>query len=143
MENSLIAYLDKLPDDGVLDTLYALYGHYEPVWEECTEKEYNKGMAKIRRQTEGKIRKRKGARHQLTKDEEFIAELEEWLIAHDKFKVEPVYSDWKGGLLNLLELQEDREPDYYRYYKRVGTQRVFMLGSRMAEYLAKRNIKIK
>lgn len=107
-------FLDKLSGKEVLDFLNLCYGHNEPVWEECSNQEYERYAKK---------------------------DILEQLLSEEQYKAVPIYKDWKGGCLNLIKLQNVIKPDYYKYYKLVGYKRVIYLNSELIDYCNKRHLK--
>ena len=106
--------LDELSDEQLLDFLNRVYGINEPIWEECSNIEYEAYAKK---------------------------DILEQLLGEEQYKVEPVYKDWKGGILDLIKLQDTKKPDYYKYYKLVGYKRVIYLNSELIDYCNKRHLK--
>ena len=125
----MIKFLDTLSDEDVLKVLDWLYGQNEPIWEECSEEEYEENCPKRIKYIndcfgEGKL-----------PTEE---DLKTW--SQFDYKKEPVYKEWEGGIFNLIKLQKEKEPDYYKYYKQVGTKRIVIVNSQIMHYLNQRKI---
>lgn len=102
--------LDQLRDDELLYVLSAKFGTYVPEWKKCSKKEYDK------------------------------YDKQSWiekLCTSDNYKREPVYNNFKAGILWQIE-NSDKEPDYYKYYKQVGRKFTLVLGSDIMNYLNKR-----
>lgn len=125
----MIKFLDTLSDEDVLKVLDWLYGQNEPIWEECSEEEYKENCPKRIKYINDCFGK-----GELPTEED----LKNWVICD--YKKEPVYKEWKGGILALMKLQEEKEPDYYKYYKQVGTKRIVIVNSQIMDYLNKRKI---
>lgn len=106
--------LDELSDEQVLDFLNRVYGINEPIWEECSNIEYETYAKK---------------------------DILEKLLSKEQYKAVPIYKEWKGGILDLIKLQDTKKPDYYKYYKLVGYERVIYLNSELMDYCNKRHLK--
>lgn len=125
--------LDILSDEEVLKFLDLKFGYDEPVWEECSKEEYEEGQTEQMKHLDSTFY---GTDVHLPSYEE----IEDWFV-NKQFKKEPIWKKWKGGILTLIKIQDEQpEPDYYRYYKKVGTKRIIMVGSQIVEYLNKRGI---
>lgn len=111
-------YLDSLKDDELYYLLSLRYGITEPIWEECSQKEFEHSMGKI------------GAPLSLEN-------VSRWLSFVGMYKAVPCYKDFQPGILWQIK-NFDRKPDYYKYYKQVGSKFVLMLGSEMMDYLNER-----
>lgn len=102
--------LDQLDDLELLYILSTLYGIHIPKWKKCSKKEYDKYNSK-----------------------DFI----EKLFISDDYKRVPVYKNFQPGILFQIN-NFDKKPDYYRYYKKVGSEFIIMVGSEIMNYLNKR-----
>ena len=111
-------YLNSLKDDELYYLLSIHYGITEPIWEECSQKEYERNCGCINEPLSWESVKK-------------------WLASEANYKAEPCYKDLQPGILWLIE-NFDRKPDYYKYYKQVGSKFVLMLGSEMLDYLNER-----
>ena len=130
---SIFDFLDTLSDEKLLKFLNLRFGQDEPIWKECTKEEFEKHSPNHSKAIEDFI---KGKSTALPLLEDFEN------LMRSSYKKVPVYKDWKGGLISLMELQQEKEPDYYNYYKKVGTKRVIMVGSQIMDYLKKRGIEV-
>ena len=126
----MLKFFDDFSDEELLKWLDLNYGQDEPIWEECSKEEYEENFPK----------KLEYIKKFMKGDGEIpsLEDLEEWM--QTQYKREPVYKEWKGGILNLIKLQEEKEPDYYKYYKQIGTKRIILVGSQIIDYLNKRGI---
>ena len=115
LDNNIKEWLDRMSDEELIFFIDFRFGIDEPVWEECSKEEYEEWCDKT------------------YAENDFERSLK-ILFDNEMYKRVPVYSDWKGGIINLLKLQEEKEPDAYRYYRMTGNKRVFLMGSDMIEY---------
>lgn len=119
------AFLDEMSDEQLLLWLNINYGEDEPVWKRCSKKEYEKHNGPV----------------QYKKYKDWTALDMEKMVATIcnmfEYKAVPVYKDAKPGLLEQIKFM-DKEPDYYKYYKKTGTKRVILIGSEIMEYLDSR-----
>ena len=114
-------YLDSLPDDLFLAELWLRWGIVEPVWEECSQEEFEKNYGKTGTDT-------------LTLED--IYRFTKSLFSGKRYKAVPFYKEAHCGV--LFQMQE-HTPDGYRYYKQVGEKKVLGLGGDMMEYCLTRD----
>ncbi len=126
MTDNLRQLLDALDDELFLAWLSINYGTKIPKWEECSQEEYVKHCGSY------------GIDHDkyTLKDLEMVIS---GLCSNETYKVEPIYNDFHGGILNWTILQ-GRKPDAYKFYKKVGEEFVIMLGADLLEYCQTRDI---
>lgn len=128
------SFLDSLNDDQLLSFLKRNYGHDEPIWEECTKEEYEQGQTEVHKHLDNMFN---NPELKLPSFEEIT----DWFTSK-RFKKEPIYKEWKGGILDLIKLQDTKKPDYYKYYRLVGYKKLILVGGKIADYLKKRGIKL-
>lgn len=116
----LKAELDSLDKELLLAYLSLRYGHYEPIWKECSKEEYEKNNIQFI--------------SELT-NENFNKVLRTLFSSHTAYKVNPIYKNADGGLLFQME---QHEPIRYEYYKKVGEKFVILLNSDMFDYCSSR-----
>ena len=104
-------YLDSLPDDVFIYTLFLQYGATLPKWERCSKEEYEKYMGRV--------------------NEAFSFDsLEKWLTAPTGYRKVPYWNSG-GGIWDLIN---NKEPNGYYYEKVVGYERTLMMGGDMVAY---------
>lgn len=108
MTKELKEYFDSIPDDYFIYYICSQYLTTIPIWERCSEKEYEKNHPK-----------------------DFKEFLQSMFDGTDYRKI-PVYHRG-GGILDQIQ-SFNTEPDGYYYEKCVGYKKVLMLGSEMYEY---------
>ena len=110
-------FLDQLSDEEFLDLLAMRYGSYAPVWEECSQEEYENHMGKAVRD--------------IVWDESMILRALEDLCGGEEYRAVALYNEENRGLLWQME---NHEPDGWRYEKKTGTKFVLTLGGDMMDY---------
>lgn len=115
-------YLDSLDDEMLIAEFIMRYSIVEPVWEECSQQEYEKyyDIGDYGSLTIDKLKK----------------VLENVWIGREYMKV-PVYKDAKCGI--LWQLSEKPKPDGYKYYKKVGEKNLLCVGTDIFEYCKTRD----
>lgn len=126
LEEDVKKYLDSLSDEELMTYLYLKSGIEKPIWKRCSKKEYTEHCGNP----------------SVSYKHLDINRIISQLCHLSDYKAVPVYKEWKGGILSLMELSS-KEPDYYKYYKKKGTKKVIMIGSTIADYLNERGIKWK
>lgn len=121
LSKTTIKFLDSLEDELFLAFLWNKWGITEPVWEECSQEEYEKYNPKA-------------GKSSLTKEDfEQIVE-NVWL---DRiYKAQPIYKNAREGILFQLEYHK---PDGFKYFKKVGEKKLIALGGDMIDYCMTRD----
>lgn len=122
ISKKLKSYLDSLDDELFIAWLAMKYGHSEPVWEECSQEEYEKHMGKLKIESNP-------SEWTLKMFEDACRRL----FSSGDYKAEPVYNNFQPGLLWQINCQ-GKKPDGWRYYKSVGRKFVLCLGGDIFDY---------
>ena len=126
MNKKFKQFLDSLDDELFLAWLSMNYGTTIPKWEECSREEYIEHCGTY------------GIDHDVFTEKDFEMAMCN-LFSSETYKVEPIYNDFHGGILNWIKLQ-DRKPDGHKFYKQVGEEFIIMLGGDLYEYCKTRGI---
>lgn len=124
------AFLDEMSDEQLLLWLNINYGEDEPVWKKCSKKEYEKHNGPVQHK-----------KYEDYTDLDLVRMIATICNMFD-YKAVPIYKDSKPGLFEQIKLL-DKEPDYYKYYKKVGTKRIIKIGSEIGNYLNKRGFNLR
>lgn len=127
------SFLYSLNDDQLRTFLKQNYGHDEPIWEECTKEEYEKGQTEVYKHLDNIFIDSK-------LNLPSFEEITDW-FTNKRFKKVPIYKEWKSGILDLIKLQDTKKPDYYKYYKIVGYKKLILVDGKLLDYLNKRGVK--
>lgn len=111
------AYLDSLDDEMFIAHMLILYGVDEPIWELCSQEEYEKynGSADSEKLTVEKL-----------------MQFTENILDGKIYRAVPVYHNG-GGILDQI-LIPGKRPDSYIYEKLTGHRKVLLLGSELMDY---------
>ena len=123
-------FLDSLKDNELLYYLNLNFGKDIPIWKEISQKEYEKHC--------GKFDPSDNTDKAVTLNDliKFSP-----MLSLGKYKIEPVYKDAQCGILFWLYEAPKRNPDGYKFYKRVGYKHTLLLHTDLAEYYETRKRK--
>ena len=112
-------FLDGLSDDELMVYIASQWSEVRPIWKPCTKEEYDKHCPEIDLTTNEGI-------EQMIKN------------AANLFSYRKIPIWYNGG--GILDQISGKEPDEYRYEKKVGTKKVIVVGGAMMSYIEKRGI---